>query len=84
MLGLDGEILVDIGQCRQSCSTKRTKINRKEFEAILKANYSVDPVEVFIVFFCFYRLFSLVKKIFNYTGSFDGFLLPTVIFGHAT
>ncbi|XP_032795499.2 uncharacterized protein LOC116931928 [Daphnia magna] len=46
--GLDGEILVDIGQCRQSCSTKRTKINRKEFEAILKANYSVDPVELFL------------------------------------
>jgi hypothetical protein len=46
-VGLDGDISVDMGQCRQSCSAKRTKINRKEFEAILKANYSVDPVEVY-------------------------------------
>ena len=46
-IGLDGDISVDMGQCRQSCSAKKTKINRKEFEAILKANHSVDPVEVF-------------------------------------
>lgn len=62
-LGLDGEISVDMGQCRQSCSTKRTKINRREFEAILKANYSADPVEVFIVSFSnfFKRLFFIRK-----------------------
>nr|CAH0111355.1 unnamed protein product [Daphnia galeata] len=46
--GLDGDISVDMGQCRQSCSAKRTKINRKEFEAILKANHSVDPVELYL------------------------------------
>lgn len=46
-LGLDGEqLFVDIGQCRQSCSTRKTKIHRKEFEAVLKANRSIDPVEV--------------------------------------
>jgi len=38
-----------MGQCRQSCSTKKTKIHRREFEAILKANTSVDPVEVILV-----------------------------------
>ena len=59
-IGLDGEIYVDMGQCRQSCTAKKTKINRKEFEAILKANHSVDPVEVVGRFFFHGTLFSVL------------------------
>ena len=45
--GLDGEqLFVDVGQCRQTCSSHKTKIHRKEFEAYLKANATVDPVQV--------------------------------------
>lgn len=44
--GLDGEqLFVDVGQCRQTCSSKRSKIHRREFEMLLK-NSSVDPMEV--------------------------------------
>lgn len=46
--GLDGEqLFVDVGQCRQSCSSHH-KIHRKEFEAYLKANASLDPVQLFL------------------------------------
>ena len=45
--GLDGEqLFVDEGQCRQMCPTKKKKIHRRQFEALLKANRTVDPVQV--------------------------------------